>query len=1298
MRKKRIREGLRRTGIEVVGEVPWGTHFCQFYETGRDLVETLVPYFREGLLANEFCMWVTAEPLKKAQAKAALKKAVPDLDRRIKNGQVEILDYTEWYTRSGAFEEDAVLQGWVNKLEGALERGYEGLRLTGNTFWLEKDDWADFARYERTVNEVIGRYKMLAVCTYSLAKCGAAEIADVIANHQFALLKRRGRWEIIESAEHKKTEQTLRESETKFRIVADNTHDFEFWIGPESRYVYASPACKRITGHEIKEFLAHPDLRLEIVHAADRPIFEKHIREEQSLRKPGEVDYRIVRPDGSVVWIGHACQPVFDAGGKFLGTRGSNRDITARKLAEENLKETAEELAAANEELRVSAEELQAQHEELQAMTEELQTQNDEILAAQERTQASEQRFRSLFSSMAEGAILHEIVCAPDGRPVDYRILEINPAGERIIGIPRKKAVGRLASRLYGTRSAPYLDTYARVAQTAKPESFDAYFAPMKRHFRISVFSPGKGQFATVFSDVTERKRFEETLRRAYDRTNRILSSITDGYFAIDRNWRFTEINPALCKSLGMSQEDLLGRVYWEVFPKTKETEFTKRYERAMADGTPSHFEAKSVATGIWFETHVYPAENGGLEVFLRDISDRKKNEETLAQRAIEIQKLNETLERRIDERTAELRSANEKLRQAGAYNRSLIEASLDPLVTIGADGKITDVNASTEVITGSPRDELIGTDFSSYFTEPDRARAGYQQVFRESHVRDFPLEIRSRDGRLTPVLYNATVYRDGEGQVAGVFAAARDITQSKQAEAEIAAANQKLRAEIAERRRLVAAVEQAEEGIAIMDPAGIVRYVNPAFARMCDRDRPTLGKSYGQILEEEETDPTLRTRIAEAFRAGGAWSGRMVRKKERDRRCDLDVTITPVRDDAGSIVNYLAVERDVTQEAQLEQHLRQLQKVEALGTLAGGIAHDFNNILNPIFINTELALCDARLDDSTRRSLETALKAAERGRDLVKQIITFSRQKEQERKPLQAAPLVKEALKFLRSSLPATIDIREDIEKETGVVMADPSQIHQLVMNLCGNAAHAMRENGGKLEVSLAEVKVDEETSRLHPDLKPGPYICLTVTDTGEGMTREVMERAFDPFFTTKKPGEGSGMGLAVVQGIVRNAGGAITVASEVGKGSSFNIFLPRIDTEGPATKPRPLDIPTGTERILLVDDEAVQVESVRMMLERLGYEVTAKTDSAEALALFAGDPARFDLVITDQTMPQLTGTKLIEEMVRLRPDVSIILYTGFSEMVDANGAFALGAREFLMKPFSMRDMAVAVRRALKE
>jgi signal transduction histidine kinase len=406
-----------------------------------------------------------------------------------------------------------------------------------------------------------------------------------------------------------------------------------------------------------------------------------------------------------------------------------------------------------------------------------------------------------------------------------------------------------------------------------------------------------------------------------------------------------------------------------------------------------------------------------------------------------------------------------------------------------------------------------------------------------------------------------------------------------------------------------------------------------------------------------------------------------------------------PLRSPGGEITGALVINHDVTESRQAEQRIRQVQKMEALGTLAGGIAHDFNNILMPIAINAEMALLDLKGGViPPPHCLRLIQQAANRGRELVKQIITYSRQKEQPRSPVDILPVIKEALKFLRATIPASIRIRTSIGLESAVASADPTQIHQVLMNLCNNAAYALREKGGVLEVGLARMEVTAESSGLYGDLKPGSFLRLTVRDNGEGMPREVREKAFDPFFTTKRPGEGTGMGLAVVQGIVKAHEGAVFLESEPGKGTAVQVFLPAAQP-GVAGDSLPSPPATGgRERILVIDDEEIQVRSLRHMLERLGYRITGTTDPREALEVFRRDPLDFDLVITDQAMPHLTGSQLVKELLRLRPDLPIILFTGYSETLDEEGARSLGVRDFGMKPMSLQDLAGRIRKALKK
>nr|MBC8391484.1 response regulator [Deltaproteobacteria bacterium] len=365
---------------------------------------------------------------------------------------------------------------------------------------------------------------------------------------------------------------------------------------------------------------------------------------------------------------------------------------------------------------------------------------------------------------------------------------------------------------------------------------------------------------------------------------------------------------------------------------------------------------------------------------------------------------------------------------------------------------------------------------------------------------------------------------------------------------------------------------------------------------------------------------------------------------------------------------------------------------------LAGGIAHDFNNILSPIIINTELALMDIPEGSTLILNLNEVLKASKRAKDLVMQILTFSRQTEQERVPLNLSSIVKEATKLLRSSLPATIEIRQNILTKSDTILADPTQIHQVLMNLCTNAYHAMREKGGVLEVSLSDVYHDEDSAMNIDSFKPGPYLRLAVKDTGTGINPGIVDKIFEPYLTTKEKGVGTGLGLAVVDGIVKNHGGSIQVESAQGEGATFKVFFPKIDLTAIEKIDTREPMPTGNERILFVDDEAVIANVGKQMLERLGYDVITRTGSIDALEHFRSQPDLFDLVITDVTMPNMTGVELSKEIMSIRPDIPVILSTGFSEKIDEKKALELGVRAFLMKPVVMSEMANTIRKVLDE
>jgi signal transduction histidine kinase len=392
-------------------------------------------------------------------------------------------------------------------------------------------------------------------------------------------------------------------------------------------------------------------------------------------------------------------------------------------------------------------------------------------------------------------------------------------------------------------------------------------------------------------------------------------------------------------------------------------------------------------------------------------------------------------------------------------------------------------------------------------------------------------------------------------------------------------------------------------------------------------------------------------------------------------------------------------LQEEITEHRRTEAQLRHSQKMEAIGTLAGGIAHDFNNILFPIVGYTQMTMDDVSQDSIAWQNLQNILKAARRAGNLVNQILAFCRGEEHDPKPLTLHLIVQEALILLGSTLPATIEIRKNISKICRPVSADPTQIHQMVMNLCANAYHAMRGTGGVLEVILDEASPDPD---VYPEIPPGSYIRLTVSDTGHGIPKSHITRIFDPYFTTKPVGEGSGLGLSMVHGIVRSHNGHISVHSEAGKGTRFDIWLPMIaddiaeSSEIGYREEDSLPLPGGDESILLVDNEAQIIDMEKQMLERLGYRVTVADSGRKASEYFRQQPKHFDLVITDMTMPDMTGLKLSAELLRIRPDVPIILCTGFNETLTEEMIKAIGIRELVMKPAFRNEIAATIRRVL--
>ena len=640
-----------------------------------------------------------------------------------------------------------------------------------------------------------------------------------------------------------------------------------------------------------------------------------------------------------------------------------------------------------------------------------------------------------------------------------------------------------------------------------------------------------------------------------------------------------------------------------------------------------------------------------------------------------------------LDDLYQQRQSVEQALRKSEDKFRKIVEASPMGMHMYRSepDGRLvfTGANPAADTILGVDNRQFVGKTIEEAFpslekTEvPDR----YRQVcdtgaqYRNEHL-------EYTDGRVQGA-FEFHAFQTGPGMMATMFF---DVTARKRAEA---------------------ALRQSEERYKTLTNnlhVGIYRNTAGLHGRFIEAN-PAIVEMFGYQSRDEfkavnvadlYQNPDDRKKFNDIMLKHGSVKKFEVKLTKKDGTLFTGaVSAVVVKDANGKVKHYDGIIEDITGKKELELQLQQAQKMEAIGTLAGGIAHDFNNILSAILGYAELALMDAERESALCQNLQEVFRAGERAKDLVNQILTFSRQAERESKPIQMNLVSKEVIKFLRASLPTTIEIRQENVSDS-LVMADATHIHQLLMNLCINAGYAMREKGGVLEVKLKDVRIEEDGANEHPELNPGSYLELTISDTGDGIPALILDRIFDPFFTTKEKGEGTGMGLSVVHGIVGSYGGKIIVSSEPGKGSTFTVYLPTVERDQAPYAFGNKSIPTGSERILFVDDESAIVNIGKQMLESLGYHTTVRTSSLEALELFKAKADSFDLVITDMTMPNMTGDELARELMRIKPGIPVILCTGYSARINQQKARAMGIRALVSKPVLRKDIAETIRRIL--
>jgi len=812
------------------------------------------------------------------------------------------------------------------------------------------------------------------------------------------------------------------------------------------------------------------------------------------------------------------------------------------------------------------------------------------------------------------------------------------------------------------------------------------YTAMLTRHAGVIIFSHAvvwlAGMGGLLFAglhlsrQLRTVRQLEEVRRQNEERlylTQFSVDSAKDCIFWIDESARFCFVNNAVCQRLGYSREELLAMRIFDIDPCFTPEQWSERWQELLTHKALTLETTHRTRQGEIFPVEVVAnlVEHGGTLyncVFARDISERRQAEAALQESESRLRK-------------------TQDMAKIGAWELDFVSNRM-----IWSE----QVHGIFEIVSGESAASYDA--FLGMVHPEDRVLVG--QAYNDALSTGNPCEIVHRllmpDGRVKYVQERCEIFRDPEGRPVRSVGMLQDISELKRAEQAFLQAGQEW----------MAAMDVSDDVIYLLDLGRRVVRANRKFYLVTGTTPETvIGRHVVDVVHPEgKTSPCPMCRAQEERR-----DLRMIMESDHPDNyfggVPLEITVQVVRDQKEDPLSFLVILRDLTlsrkemeERLRLEKQLQQAQKMEAIGTLAGGIAHDFNNILTPILAYTEMALETVAKESRTAADLHEVLTAAGRAKDLVRQILAFSRQGEQEMQLQKIQFIIKEALKLLRASIPSSIEIRQEIDPECGPVLADPTNVLQIIMNLCTNAYHAMRETGGILRMTLSQVELGPHDLISKVALAPGPYARLEVSDTGHGIDRKTMERIFDPYFSTKDAGEGTGLGLAVAHGIVKSLRGEISVYSEPGQGTTFYVYLPVLTTEilETAEEKEFAPLPRGNEMVLVVDDEEMVAAMEEKLLTGLGYRVAVYADPAEALAAFRSRPQDFDLIVSDMTMPGLNGCQLSREILALRPEIPVVICTGFSELLSAETIKEAGARKVLMKPLLVRDFAHAIREVL--
>jgi PAS domain S-box-containing protein len=780
--------------------------------------------------------------------------------------------------------------------------------------------------------------------------------------------------------------------------------------------------------------------------------------------------------------------------------------------------------------------------------------------------------------------------------------------------------------------------------------------------FSAEIERDATGQPIRVFGavqDITERQRAESTLRVREEQLRLYAEHSPVAVAMFDRAMNYLMVSRRWLEDYRLGNQSLVGRSHYEVFPEVPQR-WRETYQRCLAGAVEKCDEEefpRADGKTDWIRWEIRPwhqADNsiGGIIIFSEDITQRKRAEQALR---------------------------HSELRFGSIFQENPVALALSEFET----GKFLEVNDTLlRVMKATSRDQMVGRNSIEIgmISETERARL-VRLVKTQGRVEQFITEMHRLDGEAFTADLCIGSYED-EGR-RFLLTSLVDITERKSAEESHA--------------RLATVVEQSSETIVITDTKGTILYANPAFEKSTGYTRAeTIGQNPRVLKSGKQGDEFYRA-MWETLERGEVWHGHFINRHKNGALYEEDAAISPVRDVAGRIVSYAAVKRDVTREVQLERQLVEAQKMESVGQLAGGVAHDFNNMLAATMMNLSLLQMDKTLKPEARETISELIKEAERAASLTRQLLLFSRRSVMDVKLLDLSDLVTNLLKMLCRLIGEQVVVRFARRAGLPPLEGDAGMIEQVVMNLAVNARDAMPK-GGEIDIGIEVVKVNEERLKGQPAVQAGPFLCLSVADSGCGMDEATRQRIFEPFFTTKEPGKGTGLGLATVHGIVAQHKGWVEVESEVGKGTTFKVFLPastkRRSEAAPVAQPA---VKGGEEAILVVEDEASVRRLVALTLRKLGYAVFVAENGQAALNLWQERCGEFDLLFSDMVMPEgLTGLDLSEKLRKEKPNLKVIISSGYSGETTGRSRLAANGIIYLQKPYRTENLAKVVRDCL--